>query len=55
MRPSAQKKIRVVVCDDHALFREGVKTILNAQRDIEVVGEAVDGQDAVDLALFTKK
>jgi len=49
--PGAQKKIRVLVCDDHALFREGVKTILNAQRDIEVVGEAVDGQEAVNLAL----
>jgi two-component system, NarL family, response regulator NreC len=40
-----------LVCDDHALFREGVKTILNAQPDIEVIGEAANGKEAVDLAL----
>ncbi|HTQ55174.1 MAG TPA: response regulator transcription factor [Bryobacteraceae bacterium] len=51
MNRGSHKRIRVVVCDDHALFREGVKTILNAQRDMEVVGEAGDGQEAVDLAV----
>ncbi|HUO29928.1 MAG TPA: response regulator transcription factor [Bryobacteraceae bacterium] len=51
MNRGEQKKIKVVVCDDHALFREGVKTILNAQPDMEVVGEAGDGKDAVKLAL----
>src|SRR5579864_871435 len=45
------KRIRVLVCDDHALFREGVKTILGTQPDIEVVGEAGDGKEAVELAL----
>src|SRR6266404_2473016 len=50
MTQSVQKKIRVIVCDDHALFREGVKTILNAQPDIEVIGEAGDGKEAVVLA-----
>ena len=45
------KKIRVLVCDDHELFREGVKTILNAQPSLEVVGEAGDGKEAVDMAL----
>jgi DNA-binding NarL/FixJ family response regulator len=45
------KKITVLVCDDHALFREGVKTILNAQPNIAVVGEAGDGKEAVDLAI----
>jgi len=45
------KKITVLVCDDHALFREGVKTILSAQPDIEVVGEAADGKEAVDEAI----
>ncbi len=44
------KKISVLICDDHALFREGVKTILNAQPDIDVVGEAGDGKEAVELA-----
>jgi DNA-binding NarL/FixJ family response regulator len=44
------KKITVVICDDHALFREGVKTILNSQPDFEVVGEAEDGREGVELA-----
>jgi len=48
---SSQKKITVLVCDDHALFREGVKTILNSQPDIEVVGEASDGKEAVQEAI----
>jgi two-component system response regulator NreC len=42
--------IRVLVCDDHLLFREGVKTILNRASDIEIVGEAADGIQAVELA-----
>ena len=43
------KKIKVLVCDDHTLFREGVKTILSKADDIEVVGEAADGKQAVEL------
>lgn len=42
--------ISVVLADDHAIVREGLKHILNAQPDIEVVGEAEDGLDAVDVA-----
>jgi two-component system, NarL family, response regulator NreC len=45
-----RKKITVLICDDHAMFREGVKTILSAQPDIEVVGEAADGKEAVEQA-----
>jgi len=41
--------IRVVVCDDHSLFREGVKTILGRAIDIEIVGEAADGIQAVEI------
>jgi two-component system response regulator NreC len=48
---TAPKKIKVLVCDDHQLFREGVKTILNAQPTLEVVGEASDGKEAVDVAM----
>jgi DNA-binding NarL/FixJ family response regulator len=44
------RRIRVLVCDDHSLFREGVKTILSRASDIEVVGEAADGIQAVELA-----
>ena len=40
------KKWRVVVADDHAVVREGIKMLLNAQPDMEVVGEAADGEDA---------
>jgi DNA-binding NarL/FixJ family response regulator len=42
--------IRVVVADDQDLVRTGLAMILNAQPQIEVVGEAVDGADAVELA-----
>ncbi|MDQ3620319.1 MAG: response regulator transcription factor [Actinomycetota bacterium] len=42
--------IRVIVADDQHLIRTGLKMILDAQPDIEVVGEAADGREAVDLA-----
>ena len=42
-----EEPIRVVISDDHALFRRGLKMVLEAEEDIEVVAEAVDGQDAV--------
>jgi DNA-binding NarL/FixJ family response regulator len=42
--------IRVVVADDHALVRGGFRMILEAQPDLEVVGEAANGLDAVELA-----
>jgi DNA-binding NarL/FixJ family response regulator len=42
--------IRVLVADDHDLVRAGLKTILDAQPDIDVVGDAADGRDAVVLA-----
>lgn len=37
-------KIRVLIADDHALFRAGLSALLNAMPDIEVVGEATDGE-----------
>jgi two-component system response regulator NreC len=40
-------KIRVVIADDHGLMREGVKALLRATDDIEVVGEAEDGDEAI--------
>jgi DNA-binding NarL/FixJ family response regulator len=42
--------IRVLVADDQAMVREGFSVLLGAQPDIQVVGEATDGQDAVDKA-----
>ena len=43
-------KIRVLIADDHAILREGVRALLALTDDIEVVGEARDGREAVDLA-----
>lgn len=42
---------RVVVADDHAIFREGVKIILERNPDLKIVGEAADGAAAVNLVL----
>ncbi len=42
--------IRVLIVDDHALFREGLRALFAAQTDIEVVGEAADGDSAVTQA-----
>jgi DNA-binding NarL/FixJ family response regulator len=42
--------IRVLVCDDQVLVRTGLVTIVDAQPDLEVVGECGDGRTAVDLA-----
>lgn len=43
-------RIRVLIADDHAIVREGVRALLTMADDIEVVGEASNGQEAVDLA-----
>ena len=43
-------RIRVLLCDDQALVRSGFRMILEAREDIEVVGEAQDGVQAVELA-----
>ncbi len=42
-------KIRVVLVDDHAILREGLRSLLALQEDIEVVGEAGDGASALEL------
>jgi DNA-binding NarL/FixJ family response regulator len=42
--------IRVLLADDQALIRSGIRSLLDAEDDIEVVGEAVDGRQAVALA-----
>lgn len=41
--------IKVVIADDHHLVRQGLRHLLASERDIQVVGEATDGQDAIDL------
>jgi DNA-binding NarL/FixJ family response regulator len=42
--------IRVLIVDDHALYRRGLQTVLDTEDGIEVVGEAADGVEAVDRA-----
>jgi DNA-binding NarL/FixJ family response regulator len=42
--------IRVLLADDHALFRRGVASLLGAEQGFEVLGEAVDGRQAVEMA-----
>ena len=44
-----EESIRVVLADDHSIFREGLGTMLNACPDIQVVGEAENGEQAVEL------
>ncbi|HLE29717.1 MAG TPA: response regulator transcription factor [Anaerolineales bacterium] len=43
-------KIRVLIADDHTIVRSGVRLLLQGEPDIEVVGEALDGDEAVALA-----
>src|SRR5579883_322016 len=44
------KKIRILLADDHAVVRQGFKMILTAQADMEIVGEAGNGREAVESA-----
>ena len=50
LAPTRSDSIRVVVVDDQELFRRGLTMLLNAEDDIEVVGEASDGAGAVSFA-----
>ena len=45
---SGQKPIRVLIVDDHALLRKGIRTLLGAERDMELVGEASTGREAIE-------
>jgi len=47
-------KIKVVIADDHAVVREGIKMILGREPDIEIVGEANNGREALDLVATSK-
>ena len=47
----ATRTIKVLVVDDHTMVRDGICAVLALQKDMEVVGEAVNGQDALEKAL----
>ena len=47
--PEKEKKISVLIADDHPVFRLGLAAILNSQNDIEIVAEATDGEEACEL------
>lgn len=44
------EKLRILIADDHAILREGIKELLTKKPEFEVVGEAADGADAVRMA-----
>jgi two-component system NarL family response regulator len=48
--PDAREAIRVLVADDHALYRRGLEMVLSTEPDIEIVGEAEDGAEAIRRA-----
>ncbi|WP_234734051.1 response regulator transcription factor [Tellurirhabdus bombi] len=41
--------IRILIADDHSVVRKGIRTLLEDEADVEIVGEAADGDDAIDL------
>ncbi len=44
-------RIKVLIADDHAMIRDGIQALLSLQKDMQVVGEAVDGKEAVEKTL----
>src|ERR1700740_771608 len=46
--------IRIVIADDHPIFRDGLRRLLESENDMKVVGEACDGLEAVKLAAEIK-
>jgi two-component system, NarL family, response regulator NreC len=52
--PARSPKIRVMIADDHAILRAGLRMLVDAQADMEVVSEAPDGEKALQTARDTK-
>ncbi len=44
------RKIKILLVDDHAIMRDGIKALLSIYDDIEVVGEASEGREAIEMA-----
>ena len=47
--PEAEKSIKVVIADDHTLYRAGVKTALSIKKDVELIAEAENGAQLLTL------
>ena len=47
---NSNDKLKVLIVDDHALFRRGLQMVLRQEPDIDVIGEAADGNEAVEMA-----
>lgn len=47
-------KIRILIADDHALVREGIRALLKGHEDLEVIGESADGRETIEKALKLK-
>jgi len=45
-----ERPIRILIADDHAIVRKGLRALLSTEPGIEVVGEAQNGRQAIDLA-----
>ena len=52
-RSAGYERVRILIVDDHALFRVGIRNILEREPDLEIVGEADDGRSALDTAFAT--
>jgi DNA-binding NarL/FixJ family response regulator len=52
-RRQGEERVRILIVDDHVLFRVGIAQILSKEEDLEVVGEAEDARSAMDAALET--
>jgi PAS domain S-box-containing protein len=50
LTPNSGRKIRILLADDHAVVRQGIGNLLSDEPDIEIVGSAADGQEAVEFA-----
>ncbi len=46
-----KKKIQIIIADDHPIFRNGLKQVIEDEEDIQILGEAGDGRKAIDLIL----
>ena len=46
----ASERLRVLIVDDHPLFRDGMRSLLESVDDLEVAGEAASGEEAIRLA-----